>query len=85
MYNGGYDSLSIKCKKIINDNTPQECVKKIANLKNPNNGEKIGRDDALKIYTLYAEESVKYTEKKYGNNITLYKKKINKNIEIIKI
>ena len=82
MYQGNYDKLSIKCKTIINNNGPDDSVKQIAKLKNPNNNLKIGMDDAYKIYTLYAEESVKYSKKKYGNNIPLYKKNIQKNLDI---
>ena len=82
MYQGNYDKLTNKCKTIIKNNDPDDCIKLIAKLKNPNTNSSIGMSDAYKIYTLYVEESVKYSEKKYGNNIPLYKNKIRKNLDI---
>jgi len=82
MYQGNYDKLTNKCKTIIKNNDPADCIKLIAKLKNPNTNLSIGKNNAYKIYVLYVDESVTYTEKKYGNNITLYKNKIRKNIDI---
>jgi hypothetical protein len=75
-----YDKLTNKCKKFISDNDASNAINKISNLKTPN-GNKIGNDAALKIYKIYADESVKYDSKKNQTNISSYKKNVKTNIE----
>jgi len=77
---GSYDLLSTKCINIIKNNSPQDSVNMIANLKLPCDKNKIGINKALEIYKLYADESVEYDSVKYRNNINEYKKKVNNNI-----
>ena len=79
MKNNTYNNLSIKCRDIIRNNQPENSINIISNMINEN-GKKIGRDNALKIYNVYSNESINYDEKKYRNNIGTYIKKIDSNI-----
>ena len=82
MYNDlSYDKLSNKCKSTIRDKSPEESLKIISNLKSPTTGQNIGEKNALKIYTVYSKESVKYDNNLYKNNINEYSNKVNSNIE----
>jgi transposase-like protein len=80
MNNENFDDITQKCKSIIQKNNPIESINKISKL-NLQNGKKIEKDYALKIYKIYACESIKYGPK-YNNNINLYKKDVSKNIKI---
>jgi hypothetical protein len=82
MYNDvSYQKISNKCKSTIREKSPEESIKIISNLKSPTSGKNIGEKDALKIYNVYSNESVKYDSKLYKNNINDYSNKINSNIE----
>jgi hypothetical protein len=80
MRNVSYENLSNICKEIIKNKEPDDAIKLISNIKTEDNCI-IGKDAAKKIYKLYSKESVKYTSNKYSENITEYKKKVNKNIK----
>jgi hypothetical protein len=82
MYNGtSYENLSNQCKSIIKNKSPEVSVKKISELESPLNGQKLGNKNALKIYSAYSNESVKYDSNLYKNNIIEYSNKVNSNIE----
>jgi len=81
MKDGIYNELSLKCKQIISSNTPNKSIELISNIK-LSNGSKVGKEIALKIYKVYADESVEYDVKKDRNNITTYVDKIQTNISI---
>jgi len=72
-----YDDLTKKCKTIIRTNNPKNSIEKISKIEN--NKKEIGPKNALMIYSVYKDESVKWEPKKYDNNITLYKSKVAKN------
>lgn len=80
MRNENFDDITKICKNIIENNDPIKSINKISNL-NLQNGKKIGKSYALKIYTIYADSSVKF-DSKYDNNINSFKKKRNINIQI---
>lgn len=82
MTNKKYYDLSKECQTIIKNNTPIRSMEIISNIRIPQNNKKLNKSDALKIYILYADLSVKYDREKYGNNINLYKKKVENNIRI---
>lgn len=82
MTNKKYYDLAKECKIIIQNNNPTKSMEIISNIRTPQNNKKLNKSDALKIYILYADLSVKYDENKYGNNVNLYKKKIDNNIKI---
>ena len=66
---------------IIKNNEPEVAVNKIAKTINPLIQEKIGKKNALKLYILYSDKSVKYDVHKYKNNINSFKDKVNENIK----
>jgi len=80
MRNVSYENLSNICKEIIRNKEPNNAINLIANIKTEDNTI-IGKDTAKRIYKLYSKESVKYNSNKYSENITEYKKKVNKNIK----
>ena len=80
MHDGIYQDLSNKCKKIITNNNPSQSINMISKIKSPGNGEKIGKEKALKIYNAYSDNSVNYDSNKYKNNISSYKNKVKSNI-----
>ena len=80
MHDGLYQDLSNKCKSVITKNDPNKSINLISKMKSPGNGEKIGKEKAVKIYNAYADNSVNYDSKKYKNNISSYKNKVNSNI-----
>ena len=79
-----YADFSNKCKDIIKNNTPEKSLEKISNLKIQNNN-KIGIDNAIKVYKCFSDNSVEWDDAKYSNNITSYKKKVNNNISKVVI
>lgn len=80
MKNENFDDITKTCKNIIERNNPIESINKISKL-NLQNGKKIGKEYALKIYKIYACDSIKYGSK-YNNNINSYKKDVSRNIKI---
>lgn len=80
MHDGIYQDLSNKCKKIITNNNPSQSINLISKIKSPENGEKLGKEKALKIYNAYSDNSVNYDSNTYKNNISSYKNKVNSNI-----
>jgi hypothetical protein len=80
MQDGLYKNLSNKCKSVIKNNNPNQSINLISKMKSPGNGEKIGREKALKIYNAYSDNSVNYDSNTYKNNISSYKNKVNSNI-----
>ena len=81
MHNGLYQNLSNKCKSVITSNNPNQSINLISKMKSPGSGEKIGREKSLKIYNAYSDSSVNYDSKKYQNDISSYKNKVNSNIK----
>lgn len=79
MKNANYNNLTKQCKTIIENNSPEDSMKKISNIKLSD--KKVGKETAFKIYKAYSDESVKYDSKKYENNINQYKNKVNSNVE----
>jgi len=75
-----YSDLEEQCKNIIKNNTPEKSLEKISNLKIYSKNNIIGKDDAIKIYKCLSDSSIEWDNSKYSNNIRLYKKKINSNI-----
>ena len=75
-----YSDLEKQCKNIIKNNTPEKSLEKISNLKIYSKDNIIGKDDAIKIYKCLSDNSIEWDNSKYSNNIKLYKKKINSNI-----
>jgi hypothetical protein len=73
-----YDNLTNRCKEIIRNKNPKMAVNLISNLK-LENGTRVGRDTAKKIYNIYINDSVTYEPNKYGNNISEYSNKLKKN------
>ena len=80
MKSANFDDLTKQCKSIIQNNSPEDSMKKISNLKLSDN-KKVGKETAFKIYNVYSDESVKYNSKTYENNINQYKNKVNLNVE----
>ncbi len=74
-----YADLSNECKKIIKNNTPEKSLEKISNIRVQNN-DKLGINNAIKVYKYFSDYSVEWENSKYSNNITSYKKKVDKNI-----
>jgi hypothetical protein len=70
-----------ECQTIIKNNSPEKSIDLIANIKSSVTGKKVGKEKALQIYILYSEDSVKYTQKEYGNNIYKYVKKVDSNVK----
>jgi hypothetical protein len=79
MHNGLYDNLSNKCKSAIQSNSPEDSIKIISKIKLPGKSDTIGTANALKIYNLYADNSVEYNPSKYQNNINSYKNAVKNN------
>lgn len=77
------NKISKKCIKIIENNSPEEAVKLMSNIKFIDE-KKLGEDKAKKIYILYAKKSVQYDSKKYENNINDYTKAVNENKNKVK-
>jgi len=75
-----YFDLEKQCINIIKKNTPEKSLEKISNLKIYSKDNKIGVNDAVKIYKCLSDESVEWKNSKYSNNITSYKKKVNNNV-----
>lgn len=80
MQQGLYDNLTKKCKNTIKNNNPKESINIISDMNLPGKKNKIGNENALKIYKVYADESCKYNSTLYKNDINSYKKKVNNNI-----
>jgi hypothetical protein len=75
-----FANLAKKCIKIIENNNPEDSIEKISKLKRPDNGKRVGYENALEIYKLYLKKTVEYDEEKYRFNITCYKNKLKKNM-----
>jgi hypothetical protein len=82
MRQGLFDGLSTKCVNTIKNNDPSSSINIISKMKLPGSSEKIGKDNALKIYKIYADDSVEFKSSRYKSNINNYKKKVNNNISI---
>jgi len=75
-----FNNYSNKCYSILENSSPQQAIALLAEVRHFRTNEKLGFDNALKIYKLYSEKTVKYDSKKYKNNITGYRNKIHRNI-----
>lgn len=75
-----FNNFSNKCYSILENNSPQQAISLLAEIRHFKTNEKLGYDNALKVYKIYAEKTVKYDSKKYKNNITGYKNRVNRNI-----
>ena len=82
MRQGLFDGLSTKCINTIKTNDPNSSINIISKMKLPGSSEKIGKDDAFKIYKIYADHSVEFKSSRYKSNINGYKKKVNNNINV---
>ena len=69
------NNLSNKCIEIIKNNDPEKSIDLISKIEYSKNN-KIGINDALKIYKTYGGESVNYDSNK---KISTYTKNVNKN------
>ena len=80
-----FDKKKFKTRiiNIMKKNSPEDSVEKISNLINPYTQEEIGKNKAIKIYTLNIENVVVYKEDIYGNNISKYNKLISDKISRI--
>ena len=74
-----YSDLKKECINIIKNNTPEKSLEKISNIK-IHKDNTVGKDDAIKIYKFLSDKSIEWDNSKYSNNINLYKKKVNSNI-----
>ena len=74
------ESLDIarECKDIIKNNSPKKSIDIISKIK-LSNGEKIGKDNALKIYKIFSLDSVEYKDE-HKFNYSKYKKGVDKNL-----
>lgn len=77
-----YDSLFDKIKKIIRNNTPEDSILKISKFKSPITGEKFGIKKAFEIYKINIDYSVEYDKKLYANNVSLWNKRILRNLKL---
>ena len=73
-------NITNKCKNIIKNNSPENSINIIANMINPVDKNKFGKENALKIYNVLCDSSIDYDINKYKNNINKYKDNINNNI-----
>ena len=80
----GIENITSNIKKIISNNSPEKAIIKISNIKNPKNNDKMGIDRAYKIYELYIDYSEVYDKNVYGNNVSLWNKKIGINLKLAK-
>ena len=74
-----YPEFASQCKNIIKNNSPEKSLEKIANMKIGDNI-KVGKKNAIEIYKCLSDYSIEWDNSKYSNNITSFKKKVNKNI-----
>jgi hypothetical protein len=72
-------NIALECKDIIKKNSPEKSIDIISKMKTPD-GEKIGKDNALKIYKIFSLESVEYKDE-YKFNYRKYMKNVDKNID----
>jgi len=82
--NSGIENITSNFKKIISNNSPEKAIIKISNIKNPKDNDKIGIERAYKIYELYVDYSEVYDKNVYGNNVSLWNKKIAINLKLAK-
>jgi hypothetical protein len=75
--------ISNEILSCVKNERPSIAIKKISNLNN-SNGNKIGSNNALKLYSRHADLSVNYESDKYKNNISNYVIKVNNNKTIAK-
>jgi hypothetical protein len=78
------DILTNKCVNIIKKYNPESAIKKISELNKINNDDKIGYDDALKIYNIYADKKFDYDFKKYANKERSYQQKVINSVNVAK-
>ena len=77
-----YDSLFEDIKLIIKNNTPEDSILKISKFRSPINEKKFGIDKAFEIYKMNVDYSVNYDKKIYANNVSLWNKKILRNLKL---
>lgn len=73
-----FEELSEKCVDIIKNNDPKKSIDLISNIEYLKNN-KLGMNNALKIYKTYAGESSNYDTKKNQKKISPYVKEVKKN------
>jgi hypothetical protein len=77
-----YDKIINGIKMIVQNNTPELSIMKISKMNDPLTDKKIGLYKAYELYKINIDYSVKYDKKIYANNVSLWNKKILRNLKL---